>query len=68
MPQGAWSDKRERQYAHIKAGEKKSGRSEKTAERIAAATVNKTRSEKGETKSASKRTGGRKKTTAKKRS
>ena len=67
MPQGAWSDKRERQYEHLKAGEKKSGRSEKTAERIAAATVNKTRTEKGETK-ASKRTGSGKKTTAKKRS
>lgn len=68
MPQGAWSDKRERQYAHIKAGEKKQGRSEKTAERIAAATVNKTRSEKGETKTARKRTAGQqKKTTAKKR-
>jgi hypothetical protein len=50
MPQKSWSPKRERQYAHIKEGEKESGRSEKTAERIAAATVNKTRSEKGETK------------------
>ena len=68
MPQGAWSDKRERQYEHIKAGEKMSGRSERTAERIAAATVNKTRAEKGETKAASERTGNRKKTTTKKRS
>jgi hypothetical protein len=64
MPQGTWSDKRERQYEHIKEGEKKQGRSTATAKRIAAATVNKTRSEKGETKKASKRTGGRKKTTA----
>ena len=55
MPQGAWSDKRERQYEHIKAGEKKSGRSEQTAERIAAATVNKTRSKKGETKTTAKK-------------
>jgi len=50
MPQNSWSPKRERQYEHIKEGEKKSGRGEKTAERIAAATVNKTRTEKGETK------------------
>ena len=50
MPQKSWSPKGERQYEHIKEGEKESGRSEKTAERIAAATVNKTRSEKGETK------------------
>ena len=50
MPQEAWSPKRERQYEHIKAEEKKSGRSEGTAERIAAATVNRTRTAKGETK------------------
>ena len=50
MPQKSWSAKRERQYEHIKSGEKQRGRSEKVAERIAAATVNKTRSEKGETK------------------
>jgi hypothetical protein len=50
MPQKTWSKKRERQYEHIKDSEKESGKSEKTAERIAAATVNKTRAEKGETK------------------
>ena len=50
MPQDAWSPKRERQYKHIKEEEKKSGRSEATAERIAAATVNRTRTAKGETK------------------
>ncbi len=50
MPRGAWSAKRERQYKHIKSNEKSRGRSEKTAERIAAATVNRTRTEKGETK------------------
>jgi hypothetical protein len=49
MPK-SWSDKRERQYEHIKSSEKKEGRSEDSAERIAAATVNKTRKEKGETK------------------
>ena len=52
MPRQAWSDKRERQYEHIKKNEKARGRSEVTAERIAAATVNKTRAEKGETRSA----------------
>jgi hypothetical protein len=50
MPK-AWSDKRERQYEHVKESEEERGRPEKTAKRIAAATVNKTRSEKGETKS-----------------
>lgn len=50
MPQRAWTDKRERQYDHIKSNLEKRGRSEKTAERIAAATVNQTRTAKGETK------------------
>ena len=49
MPR-AWSGKRERQYEHIKEGLKEKGRSEDTAERIAAATVNRTRTAKGETK------------------
>ncbi|TCJ93536.1 plasmid stabilization protein [Nocardia alba] len=50
MPQQAWSDKRERQYEDIKKSERDRGRSEKRAEQIAAATVNKTRAEHGETK------------------
>ena len=50
MPQEAWTDKRERQYDHIKTNLEKRGRSEDTAERIAAATVNQTRTAKGETK------------------
>ena len=50
MPQKTWSPKRERQYEHIKENVKESGRSEETAERIAAATVNRTRTAKGETK------------------
>jgi hypothetical protein len=50
MPQKVWTAKRERQYEHIKKNEKGRGRSEGTAERIAAATVNKTRAAKGETK------------------
>jgi hypothetical protein len=52
MPQKAWTAKRERQYEHIKENEKERGRSEDTAERIAAATVNRTRTAKGETKEA----------------
>ncbi len=52
MPQQAWTDKRERQYEHIKTNLKRRGRSEDTAERIAAATVNQTRTAKGETKEA----------------
>lgn len=50
MPRQSWSPKRERQYEHIKEEEEKRGRSEDTAERIAAATVNRTRTAKGETK------------------
>jgi len=50
MPQKVWSPKRERQYEHIKEEETERGRSEDTAERIAAATVNRTRTAKGETK------------------
>ena len=54
MPQEAWSAKRERQYKHIKQGLKKSGRSEDTAEEIAARTVNKERARAGESKTASR--------------
>jgi hypothetical protein len=32
MPQRSWSDKRERQYEHIKAGLKRHGRGEDVAE------------------------------------
>ena len=35
MPQQAWSNKRERQYEHIKEGLEDRGRSEKTAKEIA---------------------------------
>jgi hypothetical protein len=54
MPQKAWSAKRERQYEHIKSGLKKSGRSEDTAEEIAARTVNKERARAGESRTASR--------------
>jgi hypothetical protein len=54
VPQKAWSNKRERQYEHIKAGLRKRGRSEDTAEEIAARTVNKERARSGEAKTASR--------------
>ncbi|MFL6013198.1 MAG: plasmid stabilization protein, partial [Gaiellaceae bacterium] len=54
MPQKAWSDKRERQYEHIKDSAKKQGKSTKRAKQIAAATVNKERARKGESRTASK--------------
>ena len=53
MPAGS-SPKRERQYKHIKAGLKKRGESEKTAEEIAARTVNKERARAGESKEVSR--------------
>ena len=56
MPQKAWSNKRERQYEHIKESEKKQGRSTKRAKEIAARTVNKERARSGETKSRGSRT------------
>lgn len=58
MPQKAWSNKRERQYEHIKKSAKKRGKSEDRAEEIAARTVNKERRQKGETKSSRKSTTG----------
>jgi hypothetical protein len=54
MPQEAWSDKRERQYDHIKEGLRSHGRSEDLAEEIAARTVNKERARSGEAKTASR--------------
>jgi hypothetical protein len=53
MPK-AWSAKRERQYEHIKEGLEDQGRSEDTAEEIAARTVNKERARSGEAKESSK--------------
>ena len=54
MPQQAWSDKRERQYDHIKEGLLDRGEKEDTAEEIAARTVNKERARAGEAKQASR--------------
>ena len=48
MPHRAWSDKRERQYEHIKDGLLERGTKEETAEEIAARTVNKDRAQHGE--------------------
>ena len=54
MPQKAWSKKRERQYEHIKESAEEQGKSQKTAKRIAAATVNKERARHGEAKTSSR--------------
>jgi plasmid stabilization system protein ParE len=54
MPQRAWSNKRERQYEHIKEGLLDRGTGEDKAEEIAARTVNKERARHGETKEASR--------------
>ena len=53
MPR-SWSNKRERQYQHIKDGLTEHGRSEDIAEEIAARTVNKERARSGEAKQASR--------------
>jgi len=54
MPQRAWSDKRERQYEHIKDGLLDRGENEDTAEEIAARTVNKERARAGEAREVSR--------------
>lgn len=54
MPQQAWSNKRERQYKHIKGSLKKRGASKKRAEEVAARTVNKERARSGEAKTSSR--------------
>ena len=54
MPQRAWSEKRERQYDHIKHGLLERGEKEDTAEEIAARTVNKERARAGEAQTASR--------------
>ena len=54
MPQEAWSNKRERQYEHIKDSAKEQGASTKRAKEIAARTVNKERARKGEARTSSR--------------
>jgi hypothetical protein len=53
MPRQAWSDKRERQYEHIKESAKERGASTKRAKEIAARTVNKERARTGEARESS---------------
>ena len=53
MPRG-WTKKRERQYEHIKEGEKKRGTSTRRAKEIAARTVNKERARHGESRTATR--------------
>jgi plasmid stabilization system protein ParE len=54
MPESSWSDKRERQYEHIKEGLLERGEGEDKAEEIAARTVNKERARTGEAEEASR--------------
>lgn len=54
MPRSAWNDKRERQYEHIRSGQRERGVDEGRAEEIAARTVNKDRARSGESRSTSK--------------
>lgn len=54
MPVNRWSDKRERQYEHIKDSLESRGKGEKLAEEIAARTVNKERARHGEAREASR--------------
>ena len=54
MSPKAWSEKRERQYEHIKEGLEDRGRDEAEAEQIAARTVNKERAQAGESEESSR--------------
>ena len=54
MPQRAWSNKRERQYEHIKESAKERGASTKRAKETAARTVNKERARSGESRQRSR--------------
>jgi hypothetical protein len=54
MPQEAWSNKRERQYEHIKESAEDRGASEDRAQEIAARTVNKERARSGEARESSR--------------
>jgi hypothetical protein len=54
MPQEAWSNKRERQYEHVKESAQERGVSTKRAKEIAARTVNKERARSGEARESSR--------------
>ncbi|MEO8022549.1 plasmid stabilization protein [Polaromonas sp.] len=56
MAPKAWSDKRERQYEHVKESVLQRGEDKDTAEEIAARTVNKERAQHGEAREASAQT------------
>jgi plasmid stabilization system protein ParE len=58
MPHNAWSDKRERQYEHIKESYEDRGVGENEAEERAARTVNKERAAHGETKAPGRKRAG----------
>lgn len=53
MPRNTWSEKRERQYEHIKEGLLERGEKEPVANEIAARTVNKERAQQGEAREVS---------------
>jgi hypothetical protein len=53
MPQQAWSDRRQRQYEHIKEGLEGRAHGEDEAQEMAARTVNKEHARAGEAKAAS---------------
>jgi hypothetical protein len=53
VPQEAWSDKRERQYEHIKESAREQGASTRRAKELAARTVNKERARSGEARESS---------------
>jgi hypothetical protein len=53
MPQQAWSEKRERQYQHIKEQAEERGMNPRRAQEMAARTVNKNRARNSESKQAS---------------
>lgn len=57
MPQKTWTDRRERQYEHIKDSYEDRGVGADEARERAARTVNKGRAEHGETKSAKSKRG-----------
>jgi hypothetical protein len=54
MPQQAWSNKRERQYEHVKESAQERGMSTKRAKEVAARTVNKERARSGEARESSR--------------
>jgi hypothetical protein len=54
MPQRAWSNKRERQYEHVKDSAKQRGASTKRTKEITARTVNRERARSGESRQRSR--------------